>query len=118
HVKAQGHEPEQPGRAARLGAPCGDFLGCHGCRHARNSAHQCGTPLATSSRDGGSVQLWYGGGELSSHSRPLAPSQERSAALVPAFTHFQMMYGKRSCERPKPKAPMDDTMFQSANCVE
>jgi hypothetical protein len=32
--------------------------------------------------------------------------------------HFQMMYGNSSCERPKPNAPIDETMFQSANCVE
>ena len=34
------------------------------------------------------------------------------------FAHFQMMYTNSSCERPKPNAPIDDTMFQSANCVE
>ena len=70
------------------------------------------------SRDGGRVQLWYGGGEESSHSRPCAPSQERDFAFSPLLMHFQMMYGKSSCERPKPNAPIEDTMFQSANCVE
>src|SRR5262245_16228035 len=79
---------------------------------------QCSTPRAMISRAGGVDQLWYGGGEESSHSRPCAPSQERAFAFSPAFTHFQMMYGKSSCDRPKPNPPIEDTMFQSANCVE
>src|SRR5687767_5993865 len=78
---------------------------------------QCCTPRATISRDGGSVQLWYGGGEESSHSRPCELSQTWPVALAPPFTHFQMMNGNSSCDRPKPNAPMDDTRFQSANCT-
>src|SRR5688572_19031672 len=113
HVEGQCHETEQPGGAACLRTPRADFFRRHGRR-----SHQCCTPRATSSRDGGSVQLWYGGGELSSHSRPRAPSQERPSDFEPAFTHFQMMYGNSSCDRPKPNAPSEDTRFQSANCTE
>ena len=70
------------------------------------------------SRDGCSVQLWYGGGEDSSHSRPCEPSQTWLVAGEPLFTHFQMIHGSNSCDRPKPNAPSDYTMFQSANCTE
>src|SRR5688572_4643704 len=117
HVERQRHESEQDGGAARPGAALGDLFRRHGGRFTR-CVHQCCTPRATISRDGGSVQLWYGGGDVSCHSRPRAPSQTSLVAFWPPFTHFQMMYGNSSCERPKPNAPSEDTMFQSVNCVE
>jgi hypothetical protein len=36
-------------------------------------------------------QEWWGGGELSSHSRPLVPSQTRSLALSPTLMQRQML---------------------------
>ena len=38
-------------------------------------------------------------------------------AGAPLRRHLITMYGKRSCERPKPNAPIEDTMFQSVNCT-
>src|SRR5688572_11038193 len=97
-VERERHQTEDDGGPAHLGTPRRDFL-------IREGLHQCCTPRATISRDGGGSQLWYGGGDDSSHSRPCAASQTRPSAFTPPFTYFQMMYGSSSCERPKPNAP-------------
>jgi hypothetical protein len=60
------------------------------------------------SRDGGSVQLWYGGGEDSSHSRPCEASQTWLVLGEPLLTHFQMMYGSSSCEAETERADRRD----------
>ena len=38
-------------------------------------------------------------------------------ALAPPRTQRMISHTNSSCDRPKPKAPIDETMFQSVNCV-
>src|SRR5688572_18769677 len=94
-IEPERDQPEHDGGTTRFGAPLADLLGSHRAVD-RRIAHQCSAPRAITSRDGGCVQLWYGGGEESSHSRPRAPSQARAPTFWPPFTHFQMMYGNSS----------------------
>src|SRR5690606_22697823 len=120
HHREQGEPHRGDARAA---APRGNLFGAHRLlRHGdRKLRHQCAVPRvprATISASGGTSQLWYGAGEGSSHSRPWAPSHTRSVAFAPPFTHCQMAIGNSSCDRPKPNAPIEDTMFHSENCVE
>ena len=87
----------------------------------RGAARQSGTALARGLghlTTGASSKVWYGAGDGTVHSRPCAPSQTSAVALRAAAHALQItMYTNSSCDRPKPNAPMMETMFQSANCV-
>ena len=40
-----------------------------------------------------------------------------SLAFAPARIELKIRYANSSCDRPKPNAPIEEIMFQSANCV-
>ena len=66
---------------------------------------------------GGVEKLWYGAGEGMVHSRPccMAPSHTAALAFLPPRMVWMTRTANRICDRPKPKPPIEDTMFQSEN---
>ena len=61
--------------------------------------------------------MWYGTGEGSVHSSVVAPSHGFAGAFSPSpRMHLITAHRNTSCDRPKPNAPIDETMFQSVNC--
>ena len=57
---------------------------------------------------GGTSKVWNGAGDGTVHSRPLAPSHERSAAFFfEKYTQWMITPRKISCEAPNQKPPME-----------
>ena len=46
-----------------------------------------------------------------------APSHTLAVAFLPPRMHCTITIANKICEAPKPKPPIEDTMFQSVNCT-
>src|SRR6185312_13712347 len=83
--------------------------------------HQSFTwPCASSSSwiTGGSSKVWYGAGDGTVHSRPLAPSHTRSVAFFfEKNTQWISTPMKISCEAPNRKPPIELIMLKLANAT-
>src|SRR5690606_24978372 len=66
---------------------------------------------------GGVSNVWCGAGDGTVHSSPSAPSHGLSPAGAPPRADLITTQTKISCARPKPNAPMLETMLKSANCT-
>src|SRR5690606_10033729 len=66
---------------------------------------------------GGVWNVWCGAGDGTVHSSPSAPSHGLSPAGAPPRADLITTQTKISCARPKPNAPMLETMLKSANCT-
>src|SRR5690349_16903248 len=65
---------------------------------------------------GGFSKVWNGAGLGTVHSRPSAPSHGFASAFAPPrMVGSTTANRKYTCDRPKPKAPIDTSMFQSVN---
>ena len=61
-----------------------------------------------SARVGGVLKLWYGAGEDSVHSSPLALYQGRESAGFPLRIQSTTMYTNKTNDSPKEKAPIEE----------
>src|SRR3546814_2182055 len=61
---------------------------------------------------GGVVKVWWGAGDGTVHSRPLAPSQARASARAPLRLDCHRMKNMKNGVTNMPKAPIELTRFQ------
>src|SRR5437773_12137739 len=78
------------------------------CSLKRNEDSHCTT--------GGVSNVWYGAGDGNVHSSVDPPSHGFAGAFSRPRMHLTPAYGNTRVDRPKPNAPIDTIMFQSAHC--
>src|SRR6185369_9243545 len=122
-IDAHRHRGDDPRRAhgalagARLLVVHRGALISHGASVTGDRRRQSKSPWARSPSliTGGVLKVWCGAGDGTVHSRPRAASHTRSVAFAPLRSDEYRIANIMNGVRNMPNAPIELTMFQSAN---